>query len=83
MTLFNNSIPSTCLLTATVESKTMSKTANRSSTTKMPKTTPAKRWLRRPMSSNALKIMVVEDMESIPPRKRLFMCPQPNASPVV
>ena len=33
----------TCLLTATVERSTMSKTANRSSTTKMPKTTPANR----------------------------------------
>ena len=33
------------------------------------------------MSSKALKIIVVDDMDSIPPRKRLFMCPQPSASP--
>ena len=37
------SIPSKCLLTANVESNTMRTTAKRSSTTRIPKTTPAKR----------------------------------------
>ena len=77
------SIPSKCLLTANVESNTMRTTAKRSSTTRIPKTTPAKRWLRRPISSNALKMMVVDDIESIPPRKRLFMCPHPSDNPVM
>ena len=37
------SMPSKCLLTANVESNTMRTTAKRSSTTRIPKTTPAKR----------------------------------------
>ncbi len=40
MTLFSISAPSTCLLTARVESKTIIKTAKRSSTTRIPNTTP-------------------------------------------
>ena len=82
-TLSSISMPSTCLLTATVESNTINNTANRSSTTKIPNTTPANRWLRNPMSSNALKIIVVEDIDNIPPRKRLFICPQPCDKPVI
>ena len=82
-TLSSISMPSTCLLTATVESNTINNTANRSSTTKIPNTTPANRWLRNPMSSNALKIIVVEDIDNIPPRKRLFICPQPSDKPVI
>ena len=82
-TLSSISMPSTCLLTATVESNTINNTANRSSTTKIPNTTPANRWLRNPMSSNALKIIVVEDIDNIPPRKRLFICPQPSDNPVI
>ena len=81
-TLPSSSMPSTVWLTAMVESRTISRTAKRSSTTRMPNTTPAKCWSRRPMSSKALKMMVVDDIESMPPRKRLFICPQPRARPV-
>ena len=81
-TLLNSSMPSTSLLTASVESKTISRTANKSSAIKMPRTTPAKRWLLTLASSNALYIMVVDDIESIPPRKMDVICPQPRRVPV-
>ena len=42
----------------------------------------AKRCWRRPMSSNALKMMVVLDMANMPPRKMQSICFQPKAWPV-
>ena len=76
------SAPSNCLLTASVESSTISTTPTRSSTTRMPSTTPVKRCPRNPMSSKALKTIAVDDIESIPPRKMLLMCEKPSDMPV-
>ena len=61
-------VPSNSLLTARVESITMSTMARMSSIMSTLSTRPAKRSFRRPMSSKALKMMVVDDMASIPPR---------------
>ena len=61
-------VPSNSLLTARVESITMSTMARISSMMSTLSTSPAKRSLRSPISSNALKMMVVDDMASIPPR---------------
>ena len=61
-------VPSNSLLTASVESMTMSTMARMSSMMSTLRTRLAKRLWRRPMSSKALKMMVVEDMASIPPK---------------
>ena len=61
-------VPSTSLLTASVESITMSTMARMSSMMRTLSTRPANRCCRSPMSSKALKMMVVDDMASIPPR---------------
>ena len=74
----SSSLPSNSFLTAMEVSSTMSTTAKRSSTIRMPKHTPAKRWLRSPASSMALKTMVVDDMQSMPPRKMAFMLFHPS-----
>ena len=55
--------------------------AIRSSTTRVPNTMPVKRWLRNPKSSKALMIIVVDDMDNIPPRKMEFIVPHPNNCP--
>ena len=60
--------PSNSLLTASVESITMSTMARMSSIISTLSTSPAKRSFRSPMSSNALKMMVVDDMASMPPK---------------
>ena len=77
--LFN--IPSTCWLTAKVESKTIRTTATKSSTTKTPNTTPVNFCPRSPMSSNALNTIAVDDIESIPPKNMLLICEKPSAFP--
>ena len=61
-------IPSNCLLTANVESITISTMARISSMMSTLNTIPAKRCWRKPISSKALKMMVVDDIASIPPR---------------
>ena len=61
-------VPSNSLLTANVESITMSTMAKMSSMMSTLNTSLAKRFSRSPISSKALKMMVVEDMASIPPR---------------
>ena len=60
--------PSNSLLTARVESITINTMARMSSIISTLSTRPAKRSFRSPMSSKALKIIVVDDMASIPPR---------------
>ena len=77
-TCHKSSLPSNSFFTAMEVSNTMSTTAKRSSTMRMPKQTPAKRWLRSPASSMALNTMVVEDIHSIPPKNRAFMPPKPK-----
>ena len=61
-------VPSTSLLTAIVESITISTMARMSSMMSTLSTRLAKRFSRSPMSSKALKIIVVDDIASIPPR---------------
>ena len=60
--------PSNSLLTASVESITMSTMARMSSMMSTLSTMAANRFWRSPMSSKALKMMVVDDMASIPPK---------------
>ena len=60
--------PSNSLLTANVESITISTMARMSSMMSTLSTRLAKRFCRKPMSSKALKMMVVDDMASMPPR---------------
>ena len=76
------SLPSNCCFTAIDESSTMRTTAKRSSTMSMPNTTLANLWLPRFMSSMALNTMVVDDMQSIPPRKRELISFHPNKRPI-
>ena len=61
-------VPSNSLLTASVESITINTIARMSSMMSTLSTRPAKRFCLNPMSSKALKIIVVDDMASIPPR---------------
>ena len=53
-----------------------------SSITSVPNTSCAKLFFVTPSSSNALIMMVVELMESMPPRKILSITPQPSSCPV-
>ena len=75
--------PANCWLTAIVESNTISTTASKSSTTRVPKTTFVKGIPFRPRSSKALIMMVVDDIESIPPRKMRSIWLQPIAPPTI
>ena len=50
-----------------------------SSMTSVPNTSWAKRSFWTPRSSKALMMIVVELMESMPPRKTLSIVPQPSA----
>ena len=74
-------MPSNSLLTAIVESITIRSIPSMSSSTSTLSTCEEKRCPRSPRSSTALYIIVVGDMASIPPRKRLSMRDQPNACP--
>ena len=57
-------------------------TANRSSTISTANTSEANFFCRSPRSVNAFIIMVVDDMESMPPRKRLLMLVKPSRWPI-
>ncbi len=72
-TLNSISPPSTLLLSAIDESNTIITTAKRSSTISTAKTKEANFCWRSPISVKALIMIVVDDMDSIPPRKRLLM----------
>ena len=80
-TLIINSFPSKVALTAMVESTTIIKMAAKSSTTRTPITLPVKRSPFIFKSSKALAMMVVDDMESMAPRKMLSICDQPITLP--
>ena len=73
--------PSNCRLTAIDASSTISTTANRSSTTKIPKSISANFCRRSPRSSSALNTMVVDDMHSIPPRNSELISDHPIVRP--
>ncbi len=61
--------PSTVLLMAMDDSITIITTANKSSTMSTASTCEANFCWRSPMSVNALMMMVVDDIDSMPPRK--------------
>ena len=79
--LANISVPSNRLLTASVESSTISTTATRSSITRMPITTPANRRSCSFISSKALKTMAVDDIDSMPPRNSALRWPKSSRCP--
>ena len=89
LTLMSISPPSTLLLMAMDESTTIITTAKRSSTISTAKTREANFFCLRFRSVKAFMIIVVEDMESIPPRNRLLMvvksrrCPMRNPVPIM
>ena len=72
-TLYSISVPSTLLLMAMDDSMTIINTAKRSSTISTANTSEANFFCRRLRSVNALIMMVVDDIDSIPPRNRLLM----------
>ena len=63
------SVPENLFETAMVEKRTIIRTASRSSTTRRPNTRVAYLSFLSPRSSYAFIIMVVELIDSIPPRK--------------
>lgn len=65
------------------DSITIITTAKRSSTISTAKTSEANFRCVRPRSLNALMMMVVDDIESIPPRKRLLIRENPRRCPMV
>lgn len=73
--------PSNVLLTAKVEMSTIRTMAMRSSMMRMPNTYLVYDWLRSPISSNALMMMAVDDMDIIPPNRILVVMPHPNDMP--
>ena len=72
-TLSSSAEPSTLLFTAIDDSTTIMSTAKRSSTTSTASTREANFFCLSPMSVNALSIMVVDDIDNIPPRNMLLM----------
>ncbi|MCY1510787.1 hypothetical protein D9M68_451760 [compost metagenome] len=76
-----SSIPENCWLIATVESNTIIKMATMSSTIKAPKTIPANFWPFTPNSSKARRIIVVDEIDKITPRKILSIDDQPIICP--
>ena len=82
-TLISSSEPSTELLSAIDDSITIINTANRSSTISTANTNAANFCWRRPISVNALMMMVVDDIESIPPKNRQLMKLKPKKCPTI
>ena len=79
--LNTNSPPSKVLPTDKVERITIKMTATRSSTTNAPMTWVVNFSFLSFKSSKALTMMLVEEMESIHPRKMQFILCQPNIFP--
>ena len=69
--LYISSLPSNSLFTAIEESNTIINTANISSTISTPNTIDVNFCLRIFKSVNALIIIVVDDIDNIPPKKTL------------
>ena len=80
-TLIINSLPSKAVLTARVESITIIRIAAKSSTTNTPMTLPVNFSPFNFKSSKAFAMMVVDDIESMAPRKMLSIWPQPITLP--
>ncbi len=74
--------PEKCWLTARLLNSTNSSTATMSSITSTPTTTPANTCVFSPSSFKARTMIVVLEIERIPPKNRLSMAPQPNHCPV-
>ena len=79
--LSTSSPPSKVLPTDKVERITIRMTATRSSTTNAPMTSAVNFSFFNLKSSKALTIMLVDDMESIHPRKMQFIRCQPKSLP--
>ena len=73
--------PEMDLLTEMVDRMIIMKMPAMSSITSVPNTSWAKSFFRTFSSSKALMMMVVDDMDSMPPRKILSMVPQPMSCP--
>lgn len=71
--LSSSSDPSTESLTAIDDSTTIMSTANRSSTTSMAKTSDANFFCLSPRSVSALIMIVVDDIDSMPPKNMLLI----------
>ena len=88
-TLNSRSLPSTPLSTAIDDRRTIISTAKRSSTMSTARTSEANFFCRIPMSVNALMMMVVDDIDSMPPRKRQLIwlkcsrCPTAKPMPIM
>ncbi len=82
LTLMSISPPSTLLLRAIDDNNTIMTTAKRSSTISTANTSEANRLWRRLRSVNALMMIVVDDIDSIPPRNRLLMVVKPSRCPI-
>ena len=80
-TLNSSSLPSKVVLTAKVERTTIMRMAARSSTTSTPMTLLVNFSPFIFRSSKAFAMIVVDDMESMAPRKMLSICDQPNTLP--
>ena len=78
-----SSAPLKLLPTLSVDSTTSSSTAIKSSTTSTAVTVLVKRCCFSFRSSNDLMIIVVEEIESMQPRKILSMLPMPSRCPTV
>ena len=81
ITLAKSSVPEMPAEAASVESRTIMIIPAMSSTINMPKTISVKRLPFIFKSSKAFIMMVVDDMESMPPKNRLFMWLQPISVP--
>ena len=79
--LFTISPPDTVLLMAIDDNITIITTANRSSTIRTANTPGTKRRWRRLRSVNALRMIVVDDIESMAPRKMLLTVVNPILLP--
>ena len=74
--------PSTVLLMAMELRITIITTAKRSSMISTANTSEANLRCRRPRSVNALMMIVVDDIDSMPPRKRQLMVVKPSKRPI-
>ena len=81
--LISISLPSTVLLMATDDRMTIITTANRSSTTSTAKVMGTNRRCRMFRSVKALRMMVVDDIEIMPPIKILSTVAKPSALPTI
>ena len=82
VTLYSISPPATLSFMAMDDSITIMSTANKSSTISTANTSPANFLCCMPRSVNAFIIIVVEDIDSMPPRNRLLILEKPSRCPI-